>query len=65
MNTAFANKIIKKFKSLELAPSSLHEPTFKGNELKYLRNCVKTGYVSSVRKYVNVFENKIKKITNS
>ena len=65
MNTALANKIIKKFKSLELAPSVLHEPTFKGNELKYLRNCVETGYVSSVGKYVNVFENKIKKITNS
>ena len=30
MNTLLADRIIKTFKSLNLKPSSLHEPTFKG-----------------------------------
>ena len=65
MNTLLADRIIKTFKSLNLKPSSLHEPTFKGNEIKYLKKCIETGYVSSVGEYVNTFEKKIKKVTNS
>ena len=60
MNTLLADRIIKTFKSLNLKPSSLHEPTFKGNEIKYLKKCIETGYVSSVGEYVNTFEKKIK-----
>ncbi len=65
MNKQITNDLVKHFEKLKLKPSSLHEPTFKGNELKYLTKCIKTGYVSSVGSYVNKFENKIKKVTKS
>ncbi|MGG4497721.1 LegC family aminotransferase [Brevibacillus reuszeri] len=35
---------------------SLHEPTFQGNEWNYVKECIDTGWVSSVGKYVNQFE---------
>lgn len=35
---------------------SLHEPRFIGNEKKYLNDCIDTTYVSSVGKYVDLFE---------
>jgi perosamine synthetase len=37
----------------------LHEPIFQGNELKYLKDCIDTTFVSSVGKYVDQFEKKI------
>ena len=43
----------------------LSEPSFSGNEKKYLNKCITTGYVSSVGKYVNIFEEKIKQFTKS
>lgn len=38
---------------------SLHEPRFIGNEKKYLNDCIDTTYVSSVGKYVDLFEKNI------
>ena len=38
---------------------------FFGNEVKYLKQCIKTGFVSSVGNFVNVFERKIKNVTGS
>lgn len=35
---------------------SLHEPRFDGNELKYVEECIKTGWVSSVGSFVDRFE---------
>ena len=35
---------------------NLHEPSFNNIEKKYLYECIKSGYVSSVGKYVNIFE---------
>ncbi len=32
------------------------EPLLNGNELKYLTDCIKSGWISSVGKYVNKFE---------
>ena len=43
----------------------LHEPLFKGNEKKYLKKCIETGYVSYIGKYVDTFERKISKYTGS
>jgi len=43
----------------------LHQPLFKGNEKKYLKKCIETGYVSYIGKYVNTFERKISKYTGS
>ena len=42
---------------------NLHEPHFKGNELKYLKDCIKSTWVSTSGKYINKFENKIAKFT--
>ena len=41
----------------------LSEPSFTGNEKKYLIDCINTGYVSSVGNYVKLFEKKISKLT--
>ena len=43
----------------------LHEPTISYNEEKYLKKCLKSGFVSTVGKYVQLFEKKIKKYTKS
>lgn len=34
----------------------LHAPTFRGNEKKYLNECIDTTFVSSVGKFVDLFE---------
>ena len=39
----------------------LHEPQFAGNEKKYLNECIDSTFVSSVGKFVDEFEEKIKK----
>ncbi len=36
--------------------SALHEPEFGGNDWTYLRECIDTGWVSSVGKFVDRFE---------
>ena len=41
---------------------NLSIPFLKGNEKKYLENCIKTNFVSTVGKYVNEFEALFKKI---
>ena len=44
---------------------SLSIPQLKGNELKYVKECIDTEWVSSAGKYVNLFENKICEFTGS
>tara|TARA_Y100001935_G_scaffold199624_1_gene167883 strand:- start:2533 stop:3681 length:1149 start_codon:yes stop_codon:yes gene_type:complete len=43
----------------------LSEPSFKGNEWKYVKECLDDGWVSSAGKYVNLFEEKISNYTKS
>ncbi len=43
----------------------LHEPLFVGNEKKYLEDCIDSTFVSSVGKYVDLFEENIAKYTES
>ena len=38
----------------EFIPLSV--PSLKGNELKYLRECIKTEWVSTAGRFVNEFE---------
>lgn len=38
---------------------ALHEPKFMGNEKKYLNDCIDSTFVSSVGKYVDIFEKEI------
>ena len=44
-------------------PIPLHEPKFIGNEKKYLNECIDSTFVSSVGKYVGIFEKKIAEYT--
>ncbi len=46
-------------------PVPLHAPRFTGNEKKYLLNCIDTTYVSYVGKYVDRFEDEIRKYTGA
>jgi perosamine synthetase len=43
----------------------LHEPKFIGNEKKYLNDCIDSTFVSSVGKYVDIFENEFAKTVGS
>jgi len=43
----------------------LHEPTFEGNEKKYLKECIDTTFVSSVGKFVTQFEKMIAEYTGA
>lgn len=44
---------------------SLHEPEFSGNEWTYVKECIDTGWVSSVGKYVDEFERKLAEFTGA
>ena len=43
----------------------LSGPNLCGNENKYVKDCIDTGWVSSVGSYVTRFENQIKEFSNS
>lgn len=49
-------EIIKDFYSTAKTPLPLHEPQFSGSEWKYVKDCIDTGWVSSVGSYVDRFE---------
>lgn len=57
------NKIFKK--AFKNKPKGHHDPLFLGNEKKYLNKCISSGYVSYVGKFVNLFEKKLSKYTES
>ena len=46
-------------------PVDLHEPTFAGNEWRYVKECLDSTFVSSVGKYVNRFEEDLTTYTGS
>ena len=46
-------------------PKSLHEPEFAGNEWNYLKQCLDTGWVSSVGKFVDEFEIRLAQFTGA
>ncbi|SFF46155.1 perosamine synthetase [Paenibacillus algorifonticola] len=45
--------------------TALHEPVFQGNEWDYIKECLDTGWVSSVGKFVDRFERDIAAYTDS
>lgn len=67
------NSIVNFIKNLHTNPKSqipnpfipLHEPRFAGNEKKYLNDCIDSTFVSSVGKYVDMFEDKFAKKVGS
>ena len=55
--------IKNKFNSEKYIP--LHSPVFKGNEKKYINQCIDSTYVSSVGPFVDKFEDLMNQITNT
>jgi perosamine synthetase len=47
------------------APQPLHEPVFEGREIAYLSECIETGWVSSVGKFVDRFEQELAAFTGT
>lgn len=46
-------------------PLPLHEPEFRGKEWDYVKECLDTGWVSSVGKYVDEFERRLAEFTGA
>lgn len=49
----------------EQRPLPLHEPFFNGNESKYIQDCLKTRFVSSIGRYVSEFEQQLAAYTGA
>jgi perosamine synthetase len=47
------------------APQPLHEPVFEGREIAYLTQCIESGWVSSVGKFVDRFEQELAAFTGT
>ncbi len=47
------------------AKVALHEPHFRGNEWAYVKDCIDTGWVSSVGSYVDRFERDLAEVTGA
>ena len=63
MNKELINFIKNKYNSDNYI--CLHEPVFRGNEKKYLEECIDSTYVSSVGPFVDEFEKLISEITKT
>jgi len=55
--------IVRKASGITHGPVVLHEPFFNGNERQYVTDCIDTNWVSTVGKYVNLFEQLISRMT--
>ena len=63
---SLAQKIITAIQSaIGTQGAALHEPSFSGNESKYLQECIDSTFVSSVGKFVDRFEKEIADYTGS
>ena len=58
-------QIIRKVSGIDHGPVVLHEPFFNGNERQYVTDCIDTNWVSTVGKYVNLFEQLISRTTGA
>jgi len=66
--TTLPNKIVDALQKALNFPKnevSLHEPSFFGNERKYLQECIDSTFVSSVGKFVDRFEEDLSSLTGS
>jgi perosamine synthetase len=58
-----AKDIVDRLAAVLPAETPLHEPEFRGNEWAYVKECLDTGWVSSVGKYVDRFEEMLSDFT--
>lgn len=67
-HAAVAEEFVASLRTVLGAPRqtiSLHEPQFEGNEWLYVKECIDSGWVSSVGKFVDEFENRLAQYTGS
>jgi aminotransferase in exopolysaccharide biosynthesis len=65
-DSAFVRRIVDAVRTVVGAgPVPLHEPTFVGNEARYVQECLASTYVSSVGKFVDRFEAEIQAFTGA
>ena len=63
---SLAQKIITAIQNaIGTQSAALHEPSFSGNESKYVQECIDSAFVSSVGKFVDRFEKEIADYTGS
>lgn len=61
-----ANKVVASIRSaIGSSPAVLHEPSFTGNEMAYLKECIDSTFVSSVGKFVDRFEVELAEFTGA
>jgi perosamine synthetase len=65
LNTKLVLEAARAAISAEGGRASLHEPDFRGNEWKYVKDCLDTGWVSSVGAYVDRFEAMLQEFTGA
>lgn len=66
MNLTLPDQIVSAIHSVVgIEPVGLHEPTFSGNEWRFVKDCLDTTFVSSVGKYVDRFESDLAKYTGA
>src|SRR5688572_20915206 len=64
--TALAQVILDACRScLPLGSAPLHEPTFAGKERQYLRECIDSGWVSTLGGFVSRFERDLESFTGA
>lgn len=59
---SIATEVLRRIRKVLPHPDrfyALHEPTFAGNELEYVSECIKTGWVSSAGKFVDRIEGQL------
>ncbi len=61
-----ANQVLDAIRSVSgSSPIYLHEPSFRGNEWKYLKECLDSTFVSSIGKFVDLFEDNLASYTGA
>ena len=63
--TPFARSVVDAIAAIAGSPAPLHEPSIGGNEWIYVKECLDTGWVSSVGAYVDRFEAMLRDLTGS
>lgn len=63
--TAIVNILKDRLQGEPDSKVALHEPSFVGNEWKYIKECLDTGWVSSVGKFVDRFERDLADFTGA
>ena len=68
MTNLFSEQVVKILERKLNFPKKLiplHEPSFSNKEYKYLKECIDSTFVSSVGKFVDLFESKMVKFTGA